>query len=769
MIDETDKSGEAAVTPVAPAEKAGASPVAQPQAPKYGFYLDEQDEAKVAKRAEADWRKNAKSHKMQAAISKRNSYWREGRRFLRIEKAQDSGTIRIVQPLGIENLPPVPNLVDQLIRNATAILIADPPRPDCEPSRDTMQARDAAQAATRILTQLSTESGLNTDGVYEAAIDLSGTHGTGFVEVCYHPKGGGMRPMQIAAKADALTEDQAFTTPSSAPVVSKYVSEDGTLSDDATNARMQWEPKIVLNLLTPSHVRFLPRYCSGVEDAEGVVIGSVETFGQVKAKYEKVASMSPEQQWEVANWKCDDYKRLVPPDIEWEGRQGEKTSSDEPPPDDMLCCTLKVVYRSTPEYPYGCRLVVGGGKYVLDRGPNASETPTADGKLLNERLDINLAQFRWRRLEGNPYGQTDVEKLGPLDERRTSIFVGLEEYLFKANKPRPVLPMGTTTQPEDLADWEKPIFSIPNAKIEWFPLPPFSPVATEMLDRLKSEMMEIVGVTPIAMGQVAGSVRSAEQQKTSIEQSVVALSSLRESMQDGYERMHRLILQQIRAYWTLPMMLKYQTPDGAYQVEELQRTDLGDTSIVRVRRGTGTMMSPTAKSDMILGQMQAQMITPQEAQRLGRDNIAHLIGLQDNRAVKRIRRQLQQWRKGPPPEVAEAQPQPQLDPMGQPALDPMTGMPLPPVDPIAQAGQQVFAILPIDDEQLVAVQQHDELLEAVAEMDTYNFPPGWKDALVQRYLYSRQAAGIQTVAEQQMAMQQQAQQQQQQQGEERDA
>ena len=745
-------------TPIAGRPDASGAGGAKPAPPKYGFYLDETDEEKAAKRATEDFERNAKHARWLAAIWKRNKWWMEGRRFVQIEKTQDLSSVRLVQPLGVENLPPMPNLTSQIMRSRTAIMVADPPRPEAEPSKDDMQARDAAQAATRLLQQCVPESGLNTDGVYEAALDLAAVYGSAFVEVCYDPKGAGLKPMSIAARADTQTEADAVL--GTGPMVRKYVRQDGTLSDSPAGAKMQWEPKLQLHLLHGNQVRFLPRTCQGIEDALGVVIVRYEPFGKLRSQYKRVQAMSPEDQWTLCRWDPPDKHRIIPPDLEYQPVRDPDTTI--PPPDDYPVATVRVYYRSHEAYPYGCAAVFGGNKFRLDAQPLMKEVPDGTGEMMQQMLRLPVAQFRCRRQEGNPYGQSEVELIGPMDEQRAAIFVGRQERAWKLNRPRPLLPFGTTIQPEELSDWEKPLTVPPGGKPDWFPIPPDDGTSAEMLDRLKTEMMETVGVTPIALGQVAGSVRSAEQQKTAIEQSVVALSSARASFEDGYERLHELIIEAFRAYYDLPILLQYQTPDGAYQVEALLREDLGNTTAVRVRKGSGTLLSPTAKNDLIM--QQAQVLGPQEAARLMRDNLAPIIGLRDEPATKRIRRQLQRWKKGPPPEVAQAQPTPQLDPMGQPMVDPMTGQPMM-TDPVAQAAARVFEQLPVDDEQMVATLQHQELAEAVAELDLYAHPPAWKQALVQRYLYARQAAGIQTVMEQQQAaaQQQQAQQQAQQQ------
>lgn len=728
-------------------------------------------EGEAAKEAKRLWDQHKWFHKCKAGESRQHGMWRNGTRFAKLVKEPDTDLVKIVVPSGLDALPPTPNKVEESIHNAISIIMSDPPRLEAEPAGDTAQDRDAAQFATRFLMSVSTESGLNLDRVAYGALDIGATYSSGFAEVCYSPTEGGYVPLTIKARPSAQTVETAEMgempdgSLDSAPFVTRYVMPDQSLSESPKGAQMTWQPGLTTSLLNSNEVRFLPRKCGGIADAHGVVIARFTPLGMLKAKYERVAQMSPEELHELAHWTVDDYKRLLP-----EGYRYEKPSSttkgsgrDEVGPDDeQLICTLTVYYKSHPRYPKGCYAVFGAGKYRLHEAELWFEDE--DGR--QEKLDIPLAQMVWEIDEDgyDPYGSTPVRRLGPMDEMRATQYAAALEYLYRFSRPRPVLPMGSTVQPEDLADRDRPLFYNPQGKPEWETLPDFPQMGMQLIDRIDREMDNTIGIQGPALGQVAGSVRSAEQQKTLIEQSNVALTALRNNAQDFIERLGRLVLQQARAHLTVPTLMSYRGQDGAYQVQEFTRADLGSTRDVRVQRGSFTMLTPTAKNEVIGMEMQLGGITPQEAGRLRRDNISALIGAQDNPHVLRVRRQLQAWRKGPPPGLADAQPQ--MGPDGQPAIDPMTGQPVM-IDPVQQAGQQVFALLPADEEQEVAMLRHLELREAVAEMEFYAFPPGWGQALIGAYLQARQAAGIQTIAEQQQAMaaQQQAQAQQQQQQE----
>lgn len=728
-------------------------------------------EEQAAKEATRLWNQHDWFHQKKAGENKQCKLWRSGQRFVKLVAQRDRGVVRIITPASLDALPPVPNKVEEQVRNVIATIMADKPRLEAEPANDTPEARDAAQFATRFLLAMSGESGLNIDGAIYTTLDLSATFSSGFTEVCVDPHRGGYVPLQIQARPSATHQDNALNgampdgSLDTRPFVAKYVLPDGSLSDKATGAQMTWQPSLVLHTLTSNQVRFLPRMCEGIADAKGVVIGRFESFGALKDRYPRLADMTPEEWREIENWTVPDYRRLLPDDYEHRGREARerRQDSDDAPDDDALICTLTVYYRSHPKYPKGCYAVFVGGKYRIHGDVLYFENE--DG--MPECMDLPVAQMRWEidADGGDPYGTTSVRRLGPLDEMRASNFTSGQEFLYRFSRPRYGIPIGSPTTAEDLADVDKPIQFHPGTEPKFFPLPDYPQMGMEMIRLIDADMEGITGIAGPAMGQVAGSVRSADQQNTLIERSTIAITAIRDNAQDYVERLGRLILQQARRWYDTPQLMSYRGDDGAYQVQAFERADFGQTRHVRVQRGSFTMLTQMRKNELIAMEMQLGGVTPQEGARLRRDNVSAIIGAEDNRHVLRVRRQLQAWRAGPPEQLP--QPQPQVGPDGMPVMDQRTGQPVM-TDPVLMAGQQVFPLLPCDEEQAVALLRHDELVDAVAELEFYNFPPGWNQALIGAYTHARQMAGIMTVPEQQAAQQAQQQQEQAREGAERE-
>jgi hypothetical protein len=67
------------------------------------------------------------------AVWKRNAWWREGKRWVRLEKKENMAIWEAKLPPGMANAPPVPNKTDRLCRRTVNVIMVDPPYPECEP------------------------------------------------------------------------------------------------------------------------------------------------------------------------------------------------------------------------------------------------------------------------------------------------------------------------------------------------------------------------------------------------------------------------------------------------------------------------------------------------------------------------------------------------------------------------------------------------------------------------------------------------------------
>lgn len=778
MIEATEGAGhEQAETP--DIEQTEDAPTGQ------GPLLDLPD-AEAAKHAEELWRAQDPVLAPLQCQWEANKLRRQGVRDVHVIKdGEGVAGWRVYVPTLQVGSPAYPNRSDQTIHEVLQALLVDEPKPDALPAQDSDEDRDAAEFATRVLEIETGESGLNLREALYGAADLAGTTGSGFLWWWTDPYGGGHEPEQRRCHPQATNVQEAETGPMGAPPVAsadyvlKYVHPDGTLSMSSAGANRVWRPKIQREWLSAHQVRFLPYLTGGVADAPGVLIARPTTWGQLAQRYPSVGELDEGAWSKILNWGLGGRDRLLFPDHLRRQKGAKLFMPDGRPRGDAPVLTLTAYYRACKEYPNGAYVCFAGGAYRLHADPWSLAWTDQKGEQHEDMRDVPVAQVRWKpdHNAANPYGGAAMDDLGPIEEFLSSIDGGIQQLVFQALNPNVLVPIGTTIQPEAWGRRDGTMIEF-NAAVG-APIVESAPNIPQYVFQRASELearMDRAGGSASSLrGQTSPNVTSGEQEKTIIEQALVMVSNLRHTVEDCYERSLRIILQEMKAHYTAPQMMRYLGEDGSFKYQEWTGADLGSTRDVRTRRGTFTMMSPTAKAAYIDQLVQAQMLPLEKANRLKRGAVDVIVGEQDDPHYLRVKRQLRAWKDGPSDEVKVASeqyrmqpPQPQVQgvgPDGQPMMAP------PPPDPMMVAASQLFAPLPIDGEPEAARTRWAELSEGMAGASWASYPDGWRQGYLQAYEIARQAAGVTTLQEQQQmqAQQAQAQQQQQQQAQQQQA
>lgn len=764
-----DATPDAAPVAPPPPEAREAAPQGQPT--MEGALLTEPDERKVARRVEYFWSVDDQRMDRRKARYRRNKYWRAGIRNVYLTTS-DEGSVEVYAPPSSAILPPVPNYTDRLCRRVTMQLFADPMQPDIVPVNGDEEQEAHAEFATKLLRTEHNESGVNFRRLGEAASDMAHTFGSSFLYATVDPKGGGWEPMDLWAHPNATTleEAEAGTDPQppqlppdpmapppidpltgqpmppqpmpnprylgdAVPPVKRYVRQDGTLSEASKGARRRWIPAVRWLLLPSINVRFVPHTTVAglTRETQGVVLCVPTTLGELKAAFPKVAELSPEALQGLAQYrppKFADLKKLqeLP---EPKTTRGDRES--EAPSDDTVCYPLTLYFRAHAAYPEGAYVVVCGGK-VLHRQAWKAELP--DGS--EECLDLPLAQCRDfdATAEGDPYGTALAEYLGPLDEIHAQTWSFLLEHMYKHGNPNVFIPATSPVTPEQLRKRDgTPIFLSSPQDIPTFEQPaPLPKEIAEMRTAIAQELNSESGLEQSAQGVASPSVKSGIHAEQIIEQALVALGQLKRNMDDCMVRAWRVHLQLVRAFFSQPQKLAYESEDGAWREQEWTNMDLLSAKTVRIAPGTSTMMTRSAKAGIAQQELQLGAITLAEYQQVMNSGVSTIFGRIDNPHKQRVMRQIVAWKQGPPEGVEDEQ-------------------------QMAMAAAAIFAPLPVDDDPQGAPLRYMELAKLQASTAYPKHPPAWRSAVDNALMAARQAAGIVTVAEQQqqMAMQQQQQ------------
>jgi hypothetical protein len=460
----------------------------------------------------------------------------------------------------------------------------------------------------------------------------------------------------------------------------------------------------------------------------------------------------------------------------------KKTNDEDPPPDTTLIIVTTAYLKDGGEYPWGAYAVMGGLKKLLHRQEWAA---TVNG--VKEALPVPIAQFKgFEEGEDDFFGVHLMHLLGPGNEIRAASLGGAIEHMDRFNRRKVFFSPQTLFQPKmgsaqtgimvPIADGTQP-------KVE--EMPDFPSVGMEILDRATAENNDESGLAPIAQGQTDPSVQSGLHAQKIIEQVNVGLSDIKQSTEAGIQRLWTIAALLIRAYYTVPMQVQFRGDDQEYKQKEWSAADLANVKDVRILKGSFSMLAPSAKIAVAEYMAKLGLIDQHKLGELAAGNIGGLMGLQDDPALVRIRRQLSRWYSGPPkaesPEEEasgtvptfpgnpdnivspEAQGEqaaqvfrgPQAySPIGAPpaVADPAIVGSIAPAappapNPVQLALADIFRISANDEEPAIAAIRFRELSRAMCSTKYERQPDEWRLGFDAEYQRMRKAAGVGTAAE----------------------
>lgn len=764
-----------------------------------GPLLDEQNEEEVVKQLRKLWDSKDSDMAPRLARWKANAKRRSGMIGVHVIKADpDRNEYKVWVPPGSSRVPPTFNQAARLCRRLKSNLIVDKPIPECTPgsASDTTDP-DAAEFATRVLLDVGSGAKHNTIKLATRAIDKMMTYDSGFVREFVDPRGGGNRPKAIKASSvatnvsNAVWIDEENQIPQPGPYVTRYVKkaavpgtqagEGGTepqgeagdvatdvestagatigpsvtpdpeLTDDPAEAELEWLPALRGEVFTGKHLRFIPDTASDIDDADGVIMSCYKSLDYVKELVpDVIAALSVEELWALVGSRPGTTKDLLPAHMKNDGAK-KTTSADkqEPPPGESQVLLTWLYMVQGPTYPKGCYILGAGEKHLLHR-----QTWMATVNGVEEPLEIPIAQFGgFEEGEDDPYKLGLMHFLGPGNEIRGAALGGAIEHIDRFNRRKVFYSPDTLFQPKSAtAAMGTYIATAQGSKPTTEEVPEYPTIGMDIFDRATAEMSDESGLQPVAQGQADPSVQSGLHAQRIIEQVSVGLADIKQSTEEGFIRLWRIQLQLLRAYFTVPQLLKYRGDDQEYKLQEWTAADLGDTRDVRILPGSYTMLAPSAKMAVAEYMMNLGLIDAPQLKYLAGGNIGGLLGVQDDPALLRIRRQLTRYLAGPPKLPPEAlQP-----PAAVPDIAPAPGTPPPPTpEELAYAPilADIFEPMPNDQDPEIAKTRWREISRTMCSTKHSKFPKAWRAGLEQLYEATRIAAGMGTVAD---AQQQQA-------------
>jgi hypothetical protein len=694
----------------------------------------------------------------QGPISRRRAEWqvnawrREGRTNVFVQKTEDQNRWQAWAPPWTAPPIPVLNKADRLCRRLTAMMFADNPVPEVVPDPED---EDAAAFAERVLRDVQGEGQLDDLRAARRAFDRASVFGSGFIRYFIDPKGGGRKPVRVMAKAGAMTAEQPFTGPMGEPLpgdlVSRYVREDGSLTDEPAEAATRWMPAISSEQLEPPNVRFLPHDAEDLWDAEGVMIATMPTWAELVDLWPELEQLPEEDREALFSFKPEQAKDLLGMEPV-HNRANEQIQRKE----DKRVAVFTVYIKACPNYPQGCYFVGLGDRTVAFRGP---WTAKVDG--VEEPLDLPLTQYtQFEAGRPDPFGAGLMHLLGNGNEIRAAQVGHLLSYLDQFTNRKVFIPTNSILQPRSYQLMQGTAIPInPGGEPKFEEVPDFPQAPLQLFGLMSEEMNDQSTLQQTAQGTEVQGVNSGRQASIIVEQAKAGASDLRQNVERAYVRACRIQLQLIRAHYTVPQQLEWTGEDGSYRQKWWTGADLKSSKDIRLKRGSLSMMTPEQKLNLALTFKQYGLydMAPDLFYDTVANSLGPTVGLQDDPVRMRIKRQLAAWSEGPPEGWQPPQPPMMMGPDGVtpvPAMDPATGQPMPPPpDPVLSS---IFAPLPPDELQDVAVVRLMELKRFMQTTKYSRWPVPWRLGVDLEYQRMKQAAGVMTLQEQAMLEQQQA-------------
>lgn len=651
------------------------------------------------------------------------------------------------------DLTPNDQKLATLNRRLTATMFTDPPAPVVEPPSGDIEDIESSEFSERVLLDLQSESNLNTVIGARDAFNLACDYGSGFIHYYIDPQGGGRIPIEVDATADMQTAEDAESEidlnsgqPWLGPWLKRYVTPDGGLTNDASEAAMRWVPAIKRELLTGRNVRPIPHTAADIWECHGLQIGLFLSWSRVKnlplqefegmfdeddgaeTKTTFAEALTGEPEEAVATGPGDERPRTVA-DLPEDARNAilnyrpenadDLVSADERLSDDFdgetderLCFVLRTYFEQSPDYPDGLHLITLGDRYVVYRDEWVDEDQGAATKRLIPLTQYS--QFTEGRQTFYHVGMSEI--LGSGHEIRAAQIIGWMDHLDKLNNQKVFLPLSSAITPQQLQNPRASVLYVnPGGEPSYQQIPDWPRVSQEMY-ALQGDMMDTASGTNEEAVQDSSSGRQAY---ALISQVHAGLAEPRQNIERAYTRGCRIELSLARYGLTHTQQLKWQSAGGRYKLKAWQGSDLEATYDIRVKPGTLTMLSPAGKAAFAEHMyLNLQLLSPQEMKDVVTTNLGPIVAFQDDPYESRVQGQIAEWAEGPP--EGWQPPMPQVlgvDPFGQPVLGP------PAPDPVLS---RIWLPVLSDVMPPVAQKRLDALAQLTAEPRYLRWPEPWR-------------------------------------------
>jgi hypothetical protein len=452
--------------------------------------------------------------------------------------------------------------------------------------------------------------------------------------------------LEDPANPDALSQGGAAPKPAGPKLV---------FTNNPAEAARQWMPKHRRRIMPPSMVRCHPPTADAF-NARAITVLAWDTLDSAKDLFPILKTLERDELQQLCQWRPRRWQALVPDALR--SRGGDILMDNGEISGDTLVFWYHHFCRISPDYPDGAEVAVTGASskavgFLLKRDTLREDVEIEDGTLVPVLMDPPIVQFKTCNdvKGGDPFGICPVSEFGGANELYAHVYVAILDVIDKGTHRNVFIPATSPVTREEmnrrngepisiLVAEDKPIYE------ETPELPAFTP---DLLDRIERGMNAAAGTNETSNGLDSEYAKSGVAKDISIRQAKVRLVQIWQNTACGIVQYWHVKTQQARARLTVPQEVMLAGTESAYKQRWFVGADLIGVREIPVATGTGTMMAPMEKLNLVAGMQSGQWLDNDAAGELARSTMSDDLGLAPDPHEEHIDRCIGQWIEGPPP------------------------------------------------------------------------------------------------------------------------
>ncbi len=584
-------------------------------------------------------------------------------------------------------------------------------------------------------------------------------------------------PKQILAHPQAQDPSNPMIGPDGQPTVDpvlRYVSAggpptpempDGTpgqFVENASEAERVWLKAPTCTRVRREQVRLFPPQAD-IEDATASILILWDTVANAMKRFpETIGQMSGGELMSLAAWRPSfggDYA------VPFMMRGGLADGQTGPSVDQVGTFSplmqrrmfwYRLYIRKSQEYPRGLQIDISGyqGGTLFQKKPLEYTVTLPTGGQTTRCRDIPLEHVRpCQDTEGgDPMGWAFINRFSGASDAEQMLYSAYQDAINVRLHPHVFIRSTAAVDDEDWADRSVPVLLNPNdpepTYEQFSPLPgEFLPMIQNMDDKQDSS----AGLGGTAQGLETSQAVSGVAKQLTMQSADKNLRGMLAQLNSAQTRGWRILLQIAQAEFTTPQLMQYTGEDGSAETEWWTGEDLAGVDDVGIEIGTGTMMTPEGKANLVAFAQAQGWLDTKKGSTIGLQGITRELGLPPDPLEQAVDRSLGVFWKGPPNEQWTQQAQAYLAEQQQLApqmaayqnlqqVAAETGQPVtaPAPQPTVPAPWTPFPPRPNDSEPRVAQVWVEKLSNAMLSPEYTAQPPEWRAMLEQRYVRARQ-------------------------------